>query len=65
MNNNPHFEYQVVLPVFARFTFDGNAQTCGNMSSTMGSGAVVGGLITATRRNRPAMALARAPCFPR
>jgi MFS family permease len=53
------FEYQVVLPLFARFTFEGDAQTFAWMSSAMGVGAVVGGLMAASRANRPAVALAR------
>lgn len=51
------YEYQVVLPVFAKFTFDGNAATFASMTALMGLGAVVGGLVTAARRNRTAVAL--------
>ncbi|MGC2241160.1 MAG: MFS transporter [Acidimicrobiia bacterium] len=53
------YEYQVVLPLMARFTFGGDAQTFAAMSSAMGAGAVGGGLFTASRQNRPAVALAR------
>ena len=53
------YEYQVILPLFARFTFDGDAQTFAAMSSAMGVGAVVGGLIAASRSNRPPVSLAR------
>jgi MFS family permease len=53
------YEYQVVLPLLARFTFDGDAQTFATMISAMGAGAVAGGLFTASRQTRPAMALAR------
>ena len=53
------YEYQVVLPLLARFTFEGDAQTFTTMTSAMGVGAVVGGLYTASRPNRPAVALAR------
>ncbi len=53
------YEYQVVLPLFARFTFDGDARTFATMISLMGLGAIAGGLFTASRRNRPAVALAR------
>jgi len=52
------YEYQVVLPVFARFTFDGDAGVFAAMTAAMGAGAVVGGLITASRRSRTAVALA-------
>jgi MFS family permease len=53
------YEYQVVLPLLAKFTFDGDAQTFATMTSAMGVGAVVGGLYTAFRLTRPAIALAR------
>jgi MFS family permease len=53
------YEYQVILPLFARFTFDGDAQTFASMSSAMGVGAVVGGLIAASRSNRAPVSLAR------
>jgi MFS family permease len=52
------YEYQVVLPLLARFTFGGDAQTFAMMTSAMGVGAVAGGLFTASRQSRPAMALA-------
>ncbi len=52
------YEYQVVLPVFAKFTFDGDAGVFAAMTAAMGAGAVVGGLITASRRSRTAAALA-------
>lgn len=51
------YEYQVVLPTFAKFTFDGNAATFASMTALMGLGAVAGGLVTAARRNRTAVAL--------
>ncbi|HSJ83844.1 MAG TPA: MFS transporter [Acidimicrobiia bacterium] len=53
------YEYQVVLPLMARFTFNGDAQTFTTMTSAMGVGAVAGGLYTASRQNRPAITLAR------
>jgi MFS family permease len=53
------YEYQVVLPLVARFTFDGDAQTFTTMTSAMGVGAVAGGLYTASRQTRPAITLAR------
>lgn len=53
------YEYQVVLPLLARFTFEGDAQTFAALTSAMGVGAVGGGLFTASRQNRPAVALAR------
>ena len=53
------YEYQVVLPLLARFTFAGDAQTYATMTSAMGVGAVAGGLYTASRQTRPAVALGR------
>ncbi len=43
------FEFQVVLPVVARTTFRSGAGTYGLMTAAMGVGAVVGGLVVATR----------------
>ena len=43
------YEFQVVLPLMARFVFDGGAGTYGAMSSCMGLGAVVAGLLLAGR----------------
>jgi MFS family permease len=43
------YEFQVTLPVLAKQTFNGNAATYGFLTAAMGVGAVVGGLITATR----------------
>jgi MFS family permease len=50
----------VILPLVARFTFDGDAGTYGLMSSVMGAGAVVGGLYTAGRKQHGPTALALA-----
>ncbi|MPZ88054.1 MAG: MFS transporter [Nitriliruptorales bacterium] len=41
------FEFQVVLPLFARDTFGGGSEIYGLMFSAMGIGAVLGGLIVA------------------
>ncbi|MGH9299993.1 MAG: MFS transporter, partial [Acidimicrobiales bacterium] len=43
------YEFSVVLPVLAKQTFHGGAETYGFMSAAMGIGAVAGGLITAAR----------------
>ncbi len=51
------YEFQVTLPLLARFTFHGDAGTYGAMSVVMGSGAVVGGLFTAAAGPRPATTL--------
>lgn len=48
------YEFEVVLPLFARFTFDGGAEVFGAMFAVLAVGSVIGGLITATRGDRPA-----------
>lgn len=53
------YEYQVILPLFARFTFGGDAQTFAAMTSAMGLGAVVGGLLVASKTNQSPASLAR------
>lgn len=52
------YEFAVVLPLMAKFTFHGDAGTYGLMTSFMGGGAVVGGLWTASRTRRSPVALA-------
>jgi MFS family permease len=42
--------FRVVLPVLARGTFGGDAQTYGWLTSALGAGAVVGALASASRR---------------
>jgi MFS family permease len=43
------FNFQVVLPLMARYAFDGGAETYGALAGAMGAGAVVGALATAGR----------------
>jgi MFS family permease len=43
------WEFQVSLPLMARYAFHGSAATYGTMLAFMGAGAVVGGLVTARR----------------
>ena len=43
------YEFQVVLPLLARSSFDGGAGTYGLLTSAMGAGAIVGGLVAASR----------------
>ncbi|GAA3718405.1 MFS transporter [Gordonia hankookensis] len=43
------YEFQVSLPAAAKETFDGGPQALGFMTSAMGIGAVVGGLLVAAR----------------
>jgi MFS family permease len=51
------WEFQVTLPLLARDTFHRGAGTYGLMASVMGGGAVIGGLIAASRQNPRARAL--------
>src|SRR3984957_13662852 len=51
------WEFQVTLPLIARDTFHRGAGTYGLMASVMGGGAVIGGLIAASRQNPGARAL--------
>lgn len=44
------YEFSVVLPLFAEFTFNSNAGGYAALTAAMGAGAVVGGLYTASRR---------------
>jgi len=43
------YEFQVILPLAAEFTFHGDAGTYALMTGTMGVGAVIGGLLGAGR----------------
>ncbi len=52
------YEFQVSLPLLARFTFGGDADTYGAMTALMGAGAVIGGLLTAAAGRRAPTALA-------
>jgi MFS family permease len=52
------WEFQVTLPLMARYTFHRGAATYGVMASVMGAGAVVGGLVAASRETPRARALA-------
>ena len=45
------WEFEVSLPLFARFVFHGNAATYGLLASSVGVGAVLGGLESARRAN--------------
>lgn len=54
------YEFQVILPLSAKYTFGGGAGTYGAMTATMGVGAVVGGLYVAGRNRSGDAALIRA-----
>jgi MFS family permease len=43
------FNFQVLLPLLARFTFDGGPQTYALLVTSMGAGSVAGALIAGTR----------------
>jgi MFS family permease len=45
------FNFQVVLPLMARYTFDGGAATYGALAGAMGAGAILGAVTTAARGN--------------
>jgi MFS family permease len=45
------WEFQVSLPLLASTTFHGGAGTYGTMTAVMGAGAVVGGLVSASRKH--------------
>jgi MFS family permease len=45
------FEFQVSLPLIARFTFNGDAQVYASLSMALGVGAVTGGLMIAGRKD--------------
>jgi MFS family permease len=45
------FNFQVVLPLMARYAFDGGAGTYGALAGAMGAGAVIGAVTTAGRRS--------------
>src|SRR3954454_10234354 len=51
------YEFNVTLPLMAKYTFHGGAGTYGIITSAMGIGAVIGGLITASRKNPDARGL--------
>ncbi len=54
------FEFIVILPLFAQFTFHGDASTYAALNAAMGVGAAAGGLLTARRRKTAPHMLARA-----
>jgi MFS family permease len=52
------WEFQVSIPLIANGTFHGGAGTYGAMTATMGAGAVVGGLVSASRNSARGTSLA-------
>jgi MFS family permease len=58
------YEFSVVLPLFAEFTFERGASGYAALTSAMGVGAVAGGLYTASRRRTgPAVLVVSAALF--
>jgi len=53
------FEFQVSLPLIARFTFNGDARVYASLSMALGVGAVIGGLMIAGQREVSADRLVR------
>jgi MFS family permease len=54
------YEFQVTLPVMAERVFHGDSAIYGYMTAAMGFGAILGGLVTATRGKTGLRALIRA-----
>ena len=54
------YEFQVTLPLIAQNTFHGNAASYAALSAALGVGAVVGGLITASRKKTSFQAVVQA-----
>ena len=58
------YEFSVMLPLFAEFTFDQGPGAYASMTAAMGAGAVVGGLFAASRRkSTPGMVVAAGALF--
>jgi MFS family permease len=58
------FNFQVILPLFARFTFAGDASAYAALVSAMGVGSVIGALVTSARgRIGPAFLTGSAGAF--
>lgn len=51
------YEFQTTLPLMAGDAFHGNSSTYGFLTGCMGLGAVLGGLVAASRRQRSAQSL--------
>lgn len=58
------YEFSVILPLLAEFTFDAGASGYAALTAAMGIGAVIGGLFTASRRrSTPRMLVISASLF--
>lgn len=57
------YEFSIVLPIFAEFTFHAGASGYAAMTAMMGLGAVAGGLVSASRRSSGTRAVRIAALF--
>jgi MFS family permease len=57
------YEFQVSLPLLAEFTYGGNAGSYAALTSALGIGAVVGGIVTASRKSTSFNTLVLAACL--
>jgi MFS family permease len=57
------YEFQVTLPIVAGRVFHGNSETYGVLMASMGVGAVIGGLWTASKGKTGTRAITRAALF--
>lgn len=57
------YEFSVVLPLLAQFTFHGNAGSYAALTASMGIGSVIGGLLTASRKRAAGNVLIRSALF--
>jgi MFS family permease len=58
------FNFQVILPLLARFSFDGGASVYMALAVAMGAGSVIGALVASARgRVGPGLLIAAAFCF--
>jgi MFS family permease len=58
------YEFSVMLPLFAEFTFDKGPEAYAAMTAAMGAGAVVGGLFAASRhKSTPGMVVVAGALF--
>ena len=53
------YEFHVTLPLLAKYTFGGGALAYGGLTAVMGTGAVIGGLLSARRSDSSVRALLR------
>jgi MFS family permease len=57
------YEFQISLPLLAEFTFQGTASSYAALTSALGVGAVVGGVVTASRKKTSFRIVVVAACL--